>query len=79
VQTKGTVDHAPCYVREVVKRALQLGATALILCTTILGRPDRRGADIEMTREIARARRRGHHRPRSNHRAAANASLRAMG
>jgi DNA repair protein RadC len=31
VQARGTVDHTPVYVREVVKRALELGATALIL------------------------------------------------
>ncbi len=31
VQQRGTVDHAPVYPREVVKRALELGATALIL------------------------------------------------
>jgi len=31
VQQRGTVDHAPLYVREVVKRALELGASALIL------------------------------------------------
>jgi DNA repair protein RadC len=31
IQAQGTVDHTPVYVREVVKRALDLGATALIL------------------------------------------------
>ena len=31
VQSKGTVDHAPVYPREIVKRALELGASALIL------------------------------------------------
>jgi len=31
VQGHGTVDHTPVYVREVVKRALEVGATALIL------------------------------------------------
>ena len=56
VQTKGTVDHAPVYVREVVKRALQLGATALILVHNHpSGDPTPSRADIEMTREIARA------------------------
>ena len=34
VQQKGTVDHTPVYVREVVKRALELSATAIVLCTT---------------------------------------------
>ena len=31
VQQKGTVDHTPVYVREVVKRALELSATAIVL------------------------------------------------
>lgn len=31
VQGAGTVDHTPVYVREVLKRALDLGATAMIL------------------------------------------------
>ena len=31
VQSVGTVDHAPVYPREIVKRALELGASALIL------------------------------------------------
>ena len=30
-QSKGTVDHTPVYPREVLKRALELGASALIL------------------------------------------------
>jgi len=55
VQSKGTVDHAPVYVREVVKRALELGATALILVHNHpSGDPTPSRADIEMTREIAR-------------------------
>jgi len=56
VQGRGTVDHTPVYVREVVKRALELSASALILVhnhpsgdTT----PSR--ADIEMTRLIVEA------------------------
>ena len=56
VQTRGTVDHAPVYPREVVKRALELGATALILVHNHpSGDPTPSKADIEMTREIARA------------------------
>jgi DNA repair protein RadC len=35
VQQTGTVDHTPVYPREVVKRALELSATALTWCTTI--------------------------------------------
>jgi DNA repair protein RadC len=31
VQTRGTIDHAPVYPREIVKRALELGASAIIL------------------------------------------------
>ena len=31
MQQKGTVDHTPVYVREVVKRALELAATAIVL------------------------------------------------
>ena len=31
VQQTGTVDHTPVYPREVVKRALELGATAIIM------------------------------------------------
>src|SRR4029077_2847472 len=34
VQQKGTVDHTPVYVREVVKRALELPATAVVLVHT---------------------------------------------
>jgi DNA repair protein RadC len=31
VQNRGTVDHAPVYPREVVRRALELSASAVIL------------------------------------------------
>jgi DNA repair protein RadC len=31
VQQRGTIDHTPVYTREVVKRALELGTTALVL------------------------------------------------
>jgi DNA repair protein RadC len=56
VQARGTVDHTPVYVREVVKRALDLGATALILVHNHpSGDPTPSRADIEMTRDIARA------------------------
>ncbi len=55
-QQRGTVDHTPVYPREVVKRALELSASAIILVhnhpsgdTT----PSR--ADIQMTREIVEA------------------------
>jgi DNA repair protein RadC len=56
VQARGTVDHTPVYVREVVKRALELGATALILVHNHpRGDATPSRADIEMTREIVKA------------------------
>jgi DNA repair protein RadC len=52
----GTVDHTPVYPREVVKRALELGASALILVHNHpSGDPTPSRADISMTREIALA------------------------
>jgi DNA repair protein RadC len=56
VQAKGTVDHAPVYPREIVKRALEHGASALILVHNHpSGDPTPSRADIEMTREIVQA------------------------
>jgi DNA repair protein RadC len=56
VQARGTVDHTPVYIREVVKRALELGATALILVHNHpSGDPTPSRADIDMTRDIAKA------------------------
>ena len=53
VQQTGTVDHTPVYPREVVKRALELSATALILVHNHpSGDPTPSHADIEMTRTI---------------------------
>ena len=55
-QGRGTVNHTPVYVREVVKRALELGATALILVHNHpSGDPTPSRADIDMTREVADA------------------------
>jgi DNA repair protein RadC len=55
-QQRGTVDHTPVYPREVVKRALELSATAVILVHNHpSGDPSPSKADIEMTREIVRA------------------------
>ncbi|MDE2474127.1 MAG: DNA repair protein RadC [Alphaproteobacteria bacterium] len=55
-QARGTVDHAPVYPREVVKRALELGASALILVHNHpSGDPTPSRSDIAMTREIAAA------------------------
>ena len=56
VQQTGTVDQAAVYPREVVKRALDLGATAIILVHNHpSGDPTPSKADIDMTLEIARA------------------------
>jgi DNA repair protein RadC len=53
VQQSGTVDHTPVYPREVVRRALELSATALILVHNHpSGDPEPSRADIEMTRTI---------------------------
>jgi DNA repair protein RadC len=52
-QGKGTVDHVPVYPREVVKRALQVNASALILVHNHpSGDPTPSPADIEMTLQI---------------------------
>src|SRR3712207_1815257 len=54
VQQSGTVDHTPVYPREVVKRALELSASALILVHNHpSGDPSPSAADVRMTREIA--------------------------
>jgi len=53
LQQTGTVDHTPVYPREVVKRALELSATALILVHNHpSGDPTPSQADIQMTRAI---------------------------
>jgi DNA repair protein RadC len=53
VQQVGTVDHTPVYPREVVKRALELSATALILVHNHpSGDPTPSHADIQMTHAI---------------------------
>ncbi len=55
-QAKGTVNHTPVYPREVVKRALDLQATALILVHNHpSGDPTPSRADIDMTREVKAA------------------------
>ena len=52
-QQRGTIDHTPVYPREVVKRALELGASALIMVHNHpSGDPEPSRGDIEMTREI---------------------------
>ncbi|RVT97961.1 JAB domain-containing protein [Rhodovarius crocodyli] len=55
-QARGTVNHTPVYPREVVKRALELNATALILVHNHpSGDPTPSRADIEMTEEVRHA------------------------
>jgi DNA repair protein RadC len=52
-QAKGTVDHVPVYPREVVKRALELNASALILVHNHpSGDPTPSDADISMTHQV---------------------------
>ncbi len=52
-QSRGTVNHTPVYPREVVKRALELHATALILVHNHpSGDPTPSAEDVAMTREI---------------------------
>ena len=53
VQQSGTVDHTPVYPREVVKRALELSSTAIILVHNHpSGDPTPSRADINMTKSI---------------------------
>lgn len=53
VQQIGTVDHTPAYPREVVRRALELSASAIILAHNHpSGDPSPSRADIEMTQTI---------------------------
>ena len=53
VQQTGTVDHTPVYPREVIKRALELSATAVILAHNHpSGDPTPSQADIHMTKAI---------------------------
>lgn len=52
-QAKGTIDHVPVYPREVVKRALELNAAALILVHNYpSGDPTPSEADITVTQQI---------------------------
>ncbi|MEW5688335.1 MAG: DNA repair protein RadC [Pseudomonadota bacterium] len=53
IMNRGTVDHAPVYPREVVRRALELSASAIILVHNHpSGDPTPSGADVDMTRQI---------------------------
>nr|WP_321459898.1 DNA repair protein RadC [uncultured Cohaesibacter sp.] len=56
VQQTGTVDHTPVYTREVVKRALELSATAIIMVHNHpSGDPTPSRADIDMTKQVSDA------------------------
>ena len=56
VQNRGTVDHAPVYPREVVRRALEVSAKNLIIVHNHpSGDPTPSRADIEMTKQVVEA------------------------
>ncbi|MDH3658803.1 MAG: DNA repair protein RadC [Alphaproteobacteria bacterium] len=56
VQQRGTVDHTPLYPREIAKRALELGASAIIMVHNHpSGDPTPSRADIEMTKQVEAA------------------------
>jgi DNA repair protein RadC len=56
VQQKGTIDHTPLYPREVVKRALELGACGLIMVHNHpTGDPTPSQADVNVTRNLNEA------------------------
>ena len=55
-QQRGTIDHTPVYTREVIKRALELGASSLILVHNHpSGDPTPSAADIAVTNDIIKA------------------------
>ena len=56
VMNHGTVDHAPVYPREIMRRALELSASAVILVHNHpSGDPTPSSADIDMTRQVVEA------------------------
>jgi DNA repair protein RadC len=56
IQSQGTIDHTPVYPREIMRRALEHSASALILVHNHpSGDPTPSRADIDMTREIVEA------------------------
>jgi DNA repair protein RadC len=56
VQGSGTVDHTPVYIREVIKRALELSSTSIILVHNHpSGDPSPSRADVDMTKMIVAA------------------------
>ncbi len=56
LMSEGSVDEAALYVREVIRRALELGSTAIILVHNHpSGDPSPSRADIDLTRNVAEA------------------------
>ncbi|WP_421935476.1 JAB domain-containing protein [Phenylobacterium sp.] len=56
IEGEGTVDHAPVYPREILRRALELDASALILAHNHpAGDPAPSVADVDMTRQVVEA------------------------
>lgn len=56
IQQKGTVNHTPVYPREVVKRALELGASSIIMLHNHpSGDPTPSKSDIDMTKQVIAA------------------------
>jgi DNA repair protein RadC len=56
LMNRGTVDHAPVYPREIVRRALELSASAVILVHNHpSGDPTPSSADVDMTRQVIEA------------------------
>jgi DNA repair protein RadC len=56
VMNRGTVDHAPVYPREVMRRALELSSSAIILVHNHpSGDPTPSSADVDMTRQVVEA------------------------
>jgi DNA repair protein RadC len=56
VQQRGTVDHTPLYPREIVKRALELAASSIIMVHNHpSGDPTPSRADLEMTKQVVSA------------------------
>ena len=56
VMSRGTIDHAPVYPREVIRRALELSSSSIILVHNHpSGDPTPSAADVEMTRHVVEA------------------------
>ncbi|MDD9732520.1 DNA repair protein RadC [Mameliella sp. AT18] len=56
IMTRGSIDHVPVYVSEVLRSALVLDASAIIMCHNHpSGDPEPSQADIDLTRKIVEA------------------------